>query len=84
MRKALDKAVAEATDFFNTTAAKDNADALEKIKASGKIQVHVLTPEERKAWIAKLMPVHREMQGRFGKEFIDSVYKASGFVPPAS
>ena len=84
VRKALDKAVAESTDFFNTTAAKDNVDALEKIKASGKIQVHVLSPGEKKAWVAKLMPVHKEMQGRFGKEFIDSVYKASGFVPPAS
>jgi C4-dicarboxylate-binding protein DctP len=84
VRKPLEQAVAESTSFFNVTAAKDNADALEKIKASGKIQVHVLTPEERKAWIAKLMPVHREMQGRFGKAFIDSVYKESGFVPPAS
>jgi C4-dicarboxylate-binding protein DctP len=84
VRKPLDQAVAESTSFFNATAAKDNADALEKIKASGKIQVHVLTPDEKKAWIAKLMPVHKQMQSRFGKEFIDSVYKASGFVPPAS
>jgi C4-dicarboxylate-binding protein DctP len=84
VREQLDRAVAETNTFFNETAAKDNADALEKIKASGKIQVHVLTPDEKKTWIAKLMPVHKEMQGRFGKEFIDSVYKASGFVPPAS
>jgi C4-dicarboxylate-binding protein DctP len=84
VKQPLEQAVAEATSFFNETAAKDNTDALEKIKASGKIQVHVLTPDEKKTWIAKLMPVHKEMQGRFGKEFIDSVYKASGFVPPAS
>ncbi len=71
----------ESTDFFNETAAKDNADALEKIKASGKVEVHVLTPEERQAWIAKLMPVHTEMQSRFGKDFIEQVYKASGFTP---
>jgi C4-dicarboxylate-binding protein DctP len=65
-------------------AAKDNADALEKIKASGKVQVHELTPEERKAWIVKLMPVHTEMQGRFGKDFIDKIYQASGFTPPST
>jgi hypothetical protein len=47
------------TDFFDETAAKDNADALEKIKASGKVQVHVLTDAEKKAWVAKLMPVHK-------------------------
>jgi C4-dicarboxylate-binding protein DctP len=81
VRDPLARAVKETTDFFNETAAKDNADALEKIKASGKIQVHVLTDEERKAWVSKLMPVHKEMQGRFGKDFIQRVYQASGFTP---
>jgi C4-dicarboxylate-binding protein DctP len=28
------------------------------------------------------MPVHKEMQSRFGKDFIDRIYKSSGFVPP--
>jgi C4-dicarboxylate-binding protein DctP len=84
VREGLNKAVKESTDFFNEVAAKDNADALEKIKASGKIEVHYLTDDEKKAWIAKLMPVHREMQSRFGKDFIEKVYKASGFTPPQS
>jgi C4-dicarboxylate-binding protein DctP len=81
VRPGLDRAVKESTEFFNETAAKDNADALEKIKASGKIDVHVQTPEEKQAWINKLMPVHKEMQSRFGKDFIDKIYKASGFTP---
>jgi C4-dicarboxylate-binding protein DctP len=84
VRKQLDRAVKESTEFFNATAAKDNADALEKIKASGKTEIHLLTDAERKAWIAKLMPVHAEMQARFGKDFIERVYKASGFTPPQS
>jgi C4-dicarboxylate-binding protein DctP len=84
VRKQLDRAVKETSDFFNATAEKDNADALEKIKASGKTEVHVLTEAEKKAWIAKLMPVHAEMQARFGKEFIERIYKASGFTPPQS
>jgi C4-dicarboxylate-binding protein DctP len=84
LRTPLARAVKESTDFFNATAEKDNADALEKIKASGKIQVHVLTDAEKKAWVAKLMPVHKEMQSRFGKDFIDKIYQASGFVPPQS
>jgi C4-dicarboxylate-binding protein DctP len=84
VRAQLDHAVKETTVFFNDTAAKDNADALEKIKASGKTEVHVLTDAEKKAWIAKLMPVHTEMQSRFGKEFIERIYKASGFTPPQS
>jgi C4-dicarboxylate-binding protein DctP len=84
LKEPLARAVKESTDYFNETAAKDNADALEKIKASGKIQVHYLTDDEKKAWVAKLMPVHKEMQSRFGKDFIDKIYKASGFVPPQS
>ncbi len=82
VRPGLDRAVKETTEFFNATAAKDNDDALKQIAATGKLQVHVLTPAEKQAWISKLMPVHKEMEGRFGKEFIQNIYKASGFVPP--
>jgi C4-dicarboxylate-binding protein DctP len=84
IRAPLTRAVTESTDFFNETAARDNADALEKISASGKIQVHILTNAEKKAWITKLMPVHKEMESRFGKEFIEKIYKASGFTPPST
>jgi C4-dicarboxylate-binding protein DctP len=84
VRPGLDRAVKESTDFFNETAAKDNADALDKIKASGKIEVHYQTDAEKQAWIKKLMPVHKEMESRFGKGFIENIYKASGFVPPQS
>jgi C4-dicarboxylate-binding protein DctP len=84
LRPGLDRAVKESTEFFNETAAKDNETAMDLIKSTGKMQVHVLSPEEKQAWIAALMPVHKEMQGRFGKDFIERIYKASGFVPPQS
>jgi C4-dicarboxylate-binding protein DctP len=84
VRPALDRAVKETTAFFNDTAAKDNATAMETIKASGKTEIHALTDTEKQAWIAKLMPVHKDMEGRFGKDFIAQIYKASGFVPPQS
>jgi C4-dicarboxylate-binding protein DctP len=82
VRPGLDRAVQESTKFFNDTAAHDNDVALDQIKATGKMEFHVLTDQEKKAWIAKLMPVHQEMQGRFGKDFLDKIYKASGFTPP--
>ena len=84
VRPGLDRAVKETTAFFNDTAAKDNVTAMGTIKASGKTEIHLLTDIEKQAWIAKLMPVHKEMEGRFGKEFIAQIYKASGFVPPQS
>jgi C4-dicarboxylate-binding protein DctP len=82
VKEPLARAVKESTDFFNATAARDNEEALEKVKASGRVEFHYLTDEEKKAWIAKLMPVHQEMQVRFGKEFIERIYKASGFTAP--
>jgi C4-dicarboxylate-binding protein DctP len=82
IRPGLDRAVKETTDFFIATAAHDNVAAIDQIKASGKMDIHVLTDDEKKAWIAKLMPVHQEMASRFGKDFIQEVYKASGFTPP--
>jgi C4-dicarboxylate-binding protein DctP len=84
VKEPLARAVKESTDFFNETAAKDNDEALEKIKASGRVEFHYLTEDEKKAWIAKLMPVHKEMQSRFGKDFIERIYKASGFTAPQS
>src|ERR1700689_1463701 len=84
VRPGLDRAVQESTQFFDDTAAKDNVDALEQIKATGKVQLHVLTDTEKQAWITALMPVHKEMESRFGKDFIEAIYKASGFVPPQS
>src|SRR5271155_4274660 len=84
VRPGLDRAVQESTVFFDDTAAHDNVAALDQIKASGKMEFHVQTDEEKKAWVAKLMPVHQEMEGRFGKDFLDKIYKASGFVPPQS
>jgi C4-dicarboxylate-binding protein DctP len=82
VKEPLARAVKESTDFFNETAARDNAEALEKIRASGRVEFHVLTDDEKKAWIAKLMPVHKEMQSRFSKDFIEQIYRASGFVAP--
>jgi C4-dicarboxylate-binding protein DctP len=55
-----------------------------QIKATGRVQMHVLTETEKQAWVTKLMAVHKDMQGRFGKDFIERVYKESGFVPPQS
>jgi C4-dicarboxylate-binding protein DctP len=82
VKEPLTRAVKESTDFFNETAARDNEEALEKIKASGRVEFHYLTDEEKKAWIARLMPVHKDMQSRFGKDFIERIYQASGFTAP--
>ncbi|MEI7516310.1 MAG: TRAP transporter substrate-binding protein [Betaproteobacteria bacterium] len=82
IRSTLTGAIKDATTYANAIAATENAQALEKIKASGKTTVYTLTPAETNEWKKALMPVHKEMESRVGKSTIEAAYKASGFVAP--
>src|ERR1700758_4169440 len=46
IRAELEKAMAEATTYTNTISAKENDDALELIKKSGKTEIVALTPDQ--------------------------------------
>lgn len=78
IRPKLEKAVAEATEYANEISQKENDDALEAMKKAGKTEFHVPTEKERQAWIDALKPVHKEMEGRIGKDLVQSIYKATG------
>jgi C4-dicarboxylate-binding protein DctP len=79
IRGQLETAMKEATDYANTIAKEKNDKDLEAVKASGKTEVTVLTPEERAAFKTVLLPVHEKMASRIGKTTIDAVYQAVGF-----
>jgi len=81
IRKQLEDAMEQATRYANQIAKVENDNALEMVKKSGKTQVHVQTPAERAAFKKALVPVHKKMESRVGKETIDMVYKATGFDP---
>ena len=81
VRTALESAMKDATKFANDIAKKENEDATEAVRKSGKTQVMTPTPAEKAAWKKALVPVHRELEGRIGKELIQSVYKETGFTP---
>jgi len=81
MRAALDGAMKDATKYANDIAKQENDEALEKIKASGRSQIIMLTPEEKKAWKKAELKVHRENEGSIGKELIQEIYKDTGFDP---
>ena len=82
IRTTLTAAVKDATTYANAIASTENAEALDKIKASGKSTVYTPTAAETIEWKKALMPVHKEMEARVGKSTIDAVYKATGFVAP--
>ena len=78
IRSRLAQALTEATDYANAIAAKENDDALEAMKKSGKTEFHTPTEKEREAWVSALKPVQKEMESRVGKELIQSIYQATG------
>lgn len=77
IRQQLEKAMAEATIYTNTISQKENDDALEEMKKSGKIKISQPTPEATAEFRKVLDPVHDEMAKRIGKETIDMVLKAT-------
>lgn len=77
VRAGLEKALAEATTYANDIAQKENDDALEAMKKSGKTEFYTPTEAEHKAWMDAVRPVHKEVAGRIGKETLEAFYKAT-------
>ncbi len=75
IRTELDKAMTEATTYANQVADKDNADALDEMKKSGKTTFITLTADEKAAWKAALEPVTADMAKRVGKDVIEEFQK---------
>jgi len=81
IRTILEGAMKDATAYANSLAKKDNDDALEAVRKSGKTQILTLTPDEKAAMKKALVAVHKENEGRIGKDIIAEVYKETGFKP---
>jgi C4-dicarboxylate-binding protein DctP len=73
--------MADATQYADDIAKKENEDALEAVRKSGRTQFITLTPEEKLAWKRALIKVHKEVESRIGKDLIESIYKETGFDP---
>jgi C4-dicarboxylate-binding protein DctP len=81
IRTALEGAMKDATKYANDIAKKENDDAMEGVKKSGKTQIITLSAEEKAAWKKALISVHRDQESRIGKDIIQAVYKETGFKP---
>jgi C4-dicarboxylate-binding protein DctP len=81
IRGALEGAMKDATTFANSIAKEENDQAIEKMKASGKTTITTPTAEQRAAWRKALVPVHKEMESRIGRDTIQAFYKETDFKP---
>jgi C4-dicarboxylate-binding protein DctP len=78
IRTSLERAMADATKFANEIAQKENDEAVEEMRKSGKTTITKLTPEENAAWRKALAVVYDEMAPRVGKDIIAEFRKEAG------
>jgi C4-dicarboxylate-binding protein DctP len=82
IRATLEQAMKDATAYQFELSLKEQSDDLAKIKAANRAQVYDLTDAEKSAWRAALLPVHKQMESRIGKDVIDAIYKEYGTDAP--
>ena len=75
IRTSLEQAMRDATTYEKAIAQRDNDMAMDAIKKTGKTTIYNLTPAEQAAWRKALLPVHKEMEGRIGKDLITAISK---------
>ncbi|TRZ90865.1 MAG: DctP family TRAP transporter solute-binding subunit [Rhodocyclaceae bacterium] len=79
IRTILEGAMRDATRYNDEIAEKENDEALEGIRKSGRTQIVALTAQEKAALKKLLLPVHQQMEDRIGRNVIQAVYKDIGF-----
>ncbi len=75
VRTALEGAMKDATKYANAIAQQENDRAMEAVTKSGKSTVYTLTAKEKAEWRKTLLPVHKAMEDRIGKDLIAAVNK---------
>ncbi|MFL9923336.1 DctP family TRAP transporter solute-binding subunit [Herbaspirillum lusitanum] len=82
LKPIMDKAVIDATSYFNSNAKKENDDALEEIRRTGKTKILSMTAQDKDEWRKVQAPVYHEMEGRVGKELMQELFKTIGREQP--
>ena len=83
IRATLEGCLNETTRYEIAITESRNAEALEKIKATGRITVIDLKPEERAKMVEALQPVYRDAAARTGQAIIDQMMDAVKNAPKA-
>ncbi|MGB3867103.1 MAG: TRAP transporter substrate-binding protein [Xanthobacteraceae bacterium] len=81
VRGQLEKAMKEATEYGNGQSAKENEDALEAMRKSGKTELITLTKEQDEAMRQAMLPVYKDVANRVGKDLINEFLKEEGRKP---
>ena len=77
LRKIIEDAMTEATTYGNALAARENSAALEWLRKSDRVVVHVPSTAERAAWRQALQPVARDLEARIGNGIVTATESAA-------
>ncbi len=75
VRRQLEQAMREASDFANRIAHEENERALEAVRAAGTTRVIELDEAGRAAFKQIMMPVHEQMAERIGRELLRAIQR---------
>lgn len=73
VRDIMVKTMAEVTQWERQQAAKLDQEAMDRLTASGTVQVHYQTEAEKREWYRVLRPVYDEFRSVIGDDIIDSI-----------
>src|SRR5882762_3837366 len=75
LRKDLQDAMSEASQYVWDIAKKENEDALAKIKAAKTTDVYVLPQAEKAVWRRAMLPLYQEYECVVGKDTLEAIEK---------
>ena len=78
LKKVVKDCVDDATEYTNNRAKELNMEQLEKIRASGSVEIHKLTPEERGEWKEEMLEIYPEFYEVIGKQRIETALELAG------
>lgn len=81
IRRQLERAMDEASDYANRIAREENQRSIEAVRAAGTTEIHELSDDEREAFRKALLPVHARLAERIGPDLIRAIYRETGFDP---
>lgn len=75
IRSVLEDAMAEVTMWVAENADRMNEEALERIRAGGRVQIHIQTPQEAQQWRAAMEPAYKWAEERMSAEAVLTAVK---------
>lgn len=84
LRGILETSIDDATRYVESMSAREEAGAINAIRASGRCHIVELSAEDRSSLQRALQPVHRQMAERVGRELLELIYQAAKPDPKQS